>query len=182
MSNVRKLLYFFLLIAVSSCGTVSVKSVSLGVSKVSKTEIKSTPFDLRGDAAVALIVAMKKKDLTDEVGYITRYGIFNRETSDGCQFVSVIRTEWGKKGASVMNYKVCKGEIKESISSTNETVPDSLVPLLSKTYKELKSGKKEITLKKGEFLIEGKRKESVCKLKVLEGMKLLYFSTFKCSK
>ncbi len=186
MSNVRKLLCFFLLIAVSSCGTVPVKNVNPDVSKVSKSEsgkesIESTPFDLRGDAAVALIVAMRRENFTDEVGYITRYGIYNGKLKDGCEKVSVIRTEWGKKGSSVMNYEVCKGKIVKSVSSTGESIPQNLKPVIEKVVRKLKNDKKRLVkLRKNGYIVEGLRKNGVCEIKVLSGIKLLYYSSFAC--
>ncbi len=142
--------------------------------------IESTPFKLRGDAAFALEIAMKEKNEEWQVGYITRYGIYNGKYYD-CSLVSVIRKEWKKKGSSIMNYKICKGAVKEVVSSTNETIPDFLIPGVSEAFKSLKSGREKIMEKKKGYLIEGKRKKGICEVKVLNGIRLLYYSNVKCT-
>ncbi|WP_456396293.1 hypothetical protein [Desulfurobacterium sp.] len=147
----------------------------------SKEFIKSTPFDLRGDAAIALIVAMRRENFRNEVGYITRYGIYNGKLENGCEKVSVIRTEWGKRGSSVMNYMVCKGKIVKSVSSTGENVPQDLKPVIGKVLRKLKNDKSSyIKLKKDGYVIEGLKKSGVCEVKVLSQLKLLYYYSFTC--
>jgi len=130
-------------------------------------------------ASIEDIIAIKSSkggDVIKKVGSTVYRGIFNGREGN-CEYVSVLTYTQGLPGDTIINYKICNGQIIEKEPTGVESVPSDVKALIPKVAKLAQlHGKAEMEGNGGYRVIANAvRDEKQCavEVKVLKGIKLV---------
>ncbi|GAB6075310.1 hypothetical protein [Desulfurobacterium crinifex] len=125
---------------------------------------------------IIAIKTSKRGDLIKKVGSIVYRGTFNGKERN-CEYVSVLTYTQGLPGDTIINYKICNGQIVEKEPTGVESVPSDVKALIPKVAKLAQlHGRAEMEGNGGYRIIANAvRDEKQCavEVKILKGIKLV---------
>jgi hypothetical protein len=147
----------------------------------SQTQYPSTSKNVMKSltASIEDIIAIRTSkggDIIKKVGSVVYRGIFNGREGN-CEYVSVLTYTQGLPGDTIINYKICNGQVVEKEPTGVESVPSDVKALIQKVAKLAQlHGRAEMEGNGGYRVIASAvRDERQCavEVKVLNGIKLV---------